>query len=174
MAIDLYGEEYESLSEYSKKLVKLESQRPSYKVRVNSISYYPHSGLSISLIDDVTKQELKESSYSPGIYSVWDGVPNKSNCLYVGGTNYCIRQRVYRFMKELFDLSRDDEDHPAAKKCRRMGQDPHNIYVKFIPRDEFPIITNANAMIQEIKLELIVDEYMAKELKARYNRKTKV
>lgn len=174
MSINLLGEEYDTLSEYSKKIIEIKSQKPIYYVKINNVKYYPNSGLNISLIDINKNEVLKSGLNISGIYSIWNGIPEKSNCLYVGGTNFSISSRIYRFMKELLNLSRRDENHPAAKKCRYSGQNPYNIYVKYISRAEFPIIINNPIIMNEIKLELIVDEYVAKLLNAKHNKKVKV
>ena len=69
----------------------------------------------------------------PGIYAIFEGKPDKENCLYVGlSETDTVTGRIYRFTKELLDCSRDDEDHPAAKKARNNRINPMNLYCKIL------------------------------------------
>lgn len=173
MAINLLGEEYESVDEYAKRLIRLGFSKPIYKIRINSITYYPNKGIDISIIDHETNESPRGITNTNGIYSVWDGIPNKGNCLYVGGTSNRINDRIYKFMKELCNVSRDDECHHAAKKTRLFEYDPHNIYVKILPKHEFPPIRNDFIDINDSNIELMIDEYIASILKPRYNMKVR-
>lgn len=172
MAKNLYGENYESLDEYAKRLIKVGFSKPTYKIRINSINYYPNRGIDIS-ITDLDNNILKSGTNFAGIYSVWEGIPNRTNCLYVGGSAVRINDRIYRFMKELCNVSRDDEDHPAAKKCRLFGHNPHDMYLKILPKCEFPEIRNDFVDINDDEIELFIDEYIAPLLSAKYNKKVK-
>lgn len=171
MARNLFGEDYESLDEYARRLIKVGYSRPTFKVRINSITYYPNLGIDISIMNLDNIKVRSVSSYG-GIYSLWDGEPAKTNCLYVGGSCVSIGDRIYRFMKELCDLSRDDEDHPAARKSRLAGVNPHNIYVKILPKHEFPTIKNDFTDMED-DIELFIDQYVAPIIGSRYNKKVK-
>jgi hypothetical protein len=171
MARNLFGEDYESLDEYGKRLIKVGYSKPTYRVRINNITYYPNLGIDISLVD-LDNNPVKSGSNFGGIYSLWNGLPAKTNCLYVGGSSVRINDRIYRFMKELCNLSREDEDHPAARKCRLSGQDIHNVYVKLLPKHEFPPIKNDFTDMDD-DIELFIDEYVAPLLCSNFNKKVK-
>ena len=173
MAINLLGEEYETLDEYAKRLVRIGFGKPTYKVRINSITYYPNRGIDISILDLDTNESPKGITNTGGIYSIWYGIPVRNNCLYVGGTSNRINDRIYKFMKELCNVSRDDECHPAAKKSRLLEYDPHNIYVTILPKHEFPPIRNDFIDINNDMIEVSIDEYVASILNPRFNIKVK-
>ena len=118
---------------------------------------------------DIPMTELPDT---PGLYLIYNkGDFNQYECMYAGEGN--IRYRVYRFEKELADKSRDDENHPAAKKVRRTGFIRHGdpIYVKYITkaeRDEVVVDTLCNYL----RLKQI-DEHIAHIARAKFNKRIK-
>lgn len=172
MAINLFGEKYESLEDYAKRLITVGYNQPTYKIRIRGIDYYPTKGLQFDLIDN-DDNIIKDTNCS-GIYSIWEGMPKKDNCLYVGGSVHGLRQRIYRFIKELCDVSRPDESHPAGKKCRYHKINPHNLYVKFLRKEDFPEMINEKLVMKnDNSIEQYIDEYVAPQLKSRFNKKVK-
>lgn len=173
MSVNLFGETYESAEEYAQRLIRIGLTKPTYKIRIDKIFYHPSRGIEISVLD-MSDKKIETGLNFPGIYSIWNGIPSKGNCLYVGGTTHRLNNRVYRFVKELCNVSRlGEESHPAAKKCRLFGYDPHNLYLKVIPKSEFPEIRNDFISMDEDGIEIFIDEYIAPMLNSRFNKKVR-
>lgn len=66
-----------------------------------------------------------------GVYALY----RNDECYYVGGTSRNIHGRVARFIKEVMGRSTDFEDHPAAKKFRKMfgEKDLDKLFVSAVP-----------------------------------------
>lgn len=162
MAVDLFGDTYVDNWEYARKVVTLGMNLPFYKV---SSVVLPSNGLSIRIFLEGfgTVQPRFSELDVPGLYAIYEKTSRQQSCLYVGATDYSMHQRVYRFVKELHDLSRDDENHPAARKARLDGVTPHNLYVKLFPRTMLPIMENMHVDF------MTLDETCAILLKSRYN-----
>jgi hypothetical protein len=162
MAVDLYGDTYVDNWDYARKIVTLGMGLPFYKV----FSYeLLNDGLGMSLHREGTffrKADITGVN-GGGLYVLYEKTKTQTSCLYVGATEYSMRQRVYRFMKELHDVSRDDEKHPAATKARFHGVTPNCIYAKFMPIRMMPKMKN-------LRIDFMtLDETCAILLKSRYN-----
>lgn len=122
-------------------------------------------GISLS----VSMKQLPDTS---GLYLIYykDSF-NQYECLYAGEGN--IRYRIYRFEKELADMSRLDEGHSAAKKLRRLGLIRHDddIYVKYITKSERDSVV-INTLCNHLKLKGI-DEHIAHISGAIFNKRIK-
>lgn len=166
MATDLYGDTYIDNWDYARKIVTYGIQRPFYQV---SSFVTPNKGCSIAFFEEGFHFLQPESGEidCPGLYAIYERTKNDLSCLYTGTSNYSMRQRVYRFIKELHGVSRHDEDHPGGKKARRAGIDPKNVYVKFFPRREFPKVQNLVVDFETL------DETIAILLKSRFNSRKK-
>lgn len=118
---------------------------------------------------DVNMRQLPETF---GLYLIYykDSF-NQYECLYAGEGN--IRHRIYRFEKELADMSRDDEGHSAAKKLRRLGLVRHDdeLYVKYITKAERDAVV-INVLCNHLKLKGI-DEHIAHVSGAIFNKRVK-
>lgn len=172
MAINLFGETIETAPEYAKRLITAGYAQPAYKIRIKSVQYWPFKSIKFDLIDE--NGEIVKNTNCSGIYTIWEGFPGRDNCLYAGGSVYGLRQRIYRFLKELFGVSRPDETHPAGKKCRHYGINPHNLYVKFLRSEDFPDMKNRNLILKDdASIECFMDQYVAPLLGTRFNKKVK-
>lgn len=162
MAVDLYGDTYVDNWDYARKIVTLGAKLPFYKV---SSLEMPNRGCSMALFLEgfnFFQPRFSEIDVS-GIYAIYEKTKVSTTCLYVGSTGYSMHQRVYRFVKELRGLSRDDEEHSAATKARRDGVSPEFIYAKLMPRTIFPKVNNLRVDYKTL------DETCAVMLKSRYN-----
>jgi hypothetical protein len=167
MSVDLYGESYISNWDYARKIVTLGMNLPFYKVHS---SVTPNNGCSMALYLEGFNlfQPNHREVDVPGLYAIYEKTWNSLTCLYTGTTGYSMHQRTYRFVKELHGVSRHDEDHPGARKARRAGVTPDNIFVKFFPRSEFPKAENLRVDYETL------DETCAILLKSRFNTKRKI
>ena len=166
MATDLYGETYVDNWDYARKIVTLGYSKPFY--RVNSVVTSDRECHITFFEEDNTFIQPRPSDIDcAGLYAIYEKTPTSLSCLYTGGSKYSMRQRVYRFVKELHGISRHDESHPGAKKARRAGVNPNNLLVKFFPKDEFPETEN---LIIEYET---LDETCAILLKSRFNTRKK-
>lgn len=161
MATDLYGKTYIDNWDYARKIVTLGTKLPFFYIR----SYVNDIGCSMSFhIDEKTFDEVSGKEFDcPGLYAIFEKKNGKFSCLYSGRSDNSMRQRVYRFMKELHGVSRDDENHPAGKKARRANINPKNLYVKFFDQSNFPVMENLRVQYSYL------DETVAVLLKARFN-----
>jgi len=100
---------------------------------------------------------------------------NQHVCVYSGESDTDIHYRVYRFVKELADMSRNDEGHSAAKKIRQLGILRHDddIYVRYITKLELYFIV-ASILCKHLSLILKnIDEILAYLSGAIFNKKVK-
>ena len=127
------------------------------------------SGVSIKCFDE--KENRVTLSESSGLYLIYKkGDFNQYECIYSGAGN--IRYRIYRFMKELHDMSRDDENHSGAKKARRFGLDREGpLYVRYMLQGERDSVV-VNMLCKHLRLKNI-DEHIAHICKARFNKRIK-
>lgn len=165
MLTNLFGETYETTGDYSRRLLLLGLKQPHYKV-----SREPFSNHKCALfIQDNSRQKVGYTVFDvPGLYAIYDGLPSKDNCLYVGISNSSVSFRIYRFIKELYNLSHKDENHPAAKKARRHGVTDKNLYFKFLPMDMFPSKSDNSCVNDNV-----LDEYLASMLQSKFNKKVR-
>lgn len=172
MSVDLFGEQVETSSDYAKRIVTAGYAQHTYRIRIKHVHFFPYKGVEFDLIDDMGI-EVKDMACS-GIYAIWEGYPSRDNCLYVGGSTADVRYRLYRFVKELFGVSRSDEGHSAGKKCRFQGVDPHNLYVKILHTENFPEMRDPDVVSKnDRRLECFIDEYIAPILNSRFNKKVR-
>jgi hypothetical protein len=166
MATDLYGDTYIDNWDYARKIVTIGINLPFYRV---SSFVTPNKGCSIDFFEEGFQFLRPEASKidCAGLYAIYESTKSNLSCLYTGTSNYSMRQRVYRFVKELHGVSRHDEDHPGGKKARRAGIDPRHIYVKFFPKQEFPKVENLVVDFETL------DETCAILLKSRFNTRKK-
>ena len=128
-------------------------------------------GVGLTFIDDKDRN-ISVSETETGLYLIYKkGDFNQYECLYAGAGN--IRYRIYRFIKELFDKSRDDESHSAAKKVRRLNLVSTNeeLYVKYISQAERDSIV-VNMLCSHLRLKNI-DEHIAHIAKSVTNKRIK-
>ena len=118
---------------------------------------------------DVNMRELPDT---PGLYLIYHRDSfNQYECLYAGEGN--IRYRIYRFEKELADMSREGEGHSAAKKLRRLGLIRHDddIFVRYITQHERDSVV-VDTLCKHLKLKGI-DEHIAHISGAVFNKRIK-
>lgn len=172
MSVDLFGKQVETAPDYAKRIVAAGYAQPTYRIRIKHVYFFPFKGIEFDLIDD-RGIEVRDTGGS-GIYAIWEGYPSRDNCRYVGGSTSDIRHRLYRFVKELFGVSRSDEGHAAGRKCRYHGVDPHNLYVKILHTENFPEMRNPDVVLKnDQRLECFIDEYVAPLLGAQHNKKVR-
>lgn len=166
MATDLYGGSYVDSWDYARKIITLGAKLPFYKL----VSEDTENGVSLELYIDEFGYFRKNMSDLdvPGFYVIYEKTPNSQTCLYVGSSLSSVSYRIYRYAKELRDKSRKDENHPGAAKARRAGISPDNIYIKYIPMSDLPVVQS-----DFIDLETL-DETLAIMLKSRFNTKRKI
>lgn len=162
MFTTLFGEEKLSRLEYAKLLISLSENRPPIFLRrhldlKHQISFGTY---------DLQNDKRIVVSQKPGIYTLFRRKFNSDECLYVGCTDCDIRNRIYRFIKELEGKSRKDETHPAATKARRDGiKSTDDLYARYILKEDVMKTTDP---FYHTWYETI-DEYMAYVLNSRYN-----
>jgi hypothetical protein len=103
-----------------------------------------------------------------GIYVIYATKDNKDECLYVGQTDVYVRQRLYRFFKEMAGCSHPEEDHAGARRAKEGGYfiDSHQYKVKYISWAEiYDISSQLHLHVDYNNL----DECIALYLKSRYN-----
>jgi hypothetical protein len=155
MPVDLYGESYMSYRDVARKLVTLGVSKPFYQMHIDA-----DNNISYSIVGNNQKVSLNH----PGIYVIYRKLDNRLEALYSGHSNNSISHRIYRFIKELQDRSRDDEDHYAAKKARHHGVTSNDTFmIKVLHRNEIPTFDNFRYDMNR------VDECIATLLKTRFN-----
>ena len=163
MAIDLYGDKCVNGWEYARKIVTKGANLPFYKLIVIPGLF----STTVDLQSEDYKFVPREKLYVPGFYAVYRRTLKTTECLYVGYSAADMHHRLYRFGKEFLDRSREDEDHPAARKIRNAGIPMHELYVKFMPKTDFPECKNARFDLNTL------DETLAILLKSRFNERKK-
>jgi hypothetical protein len=159
MPIDLYGDKFLTEREYARKLVTKGVNLPFYHYGISPYSWELLTYCQTENGEPISQTFLER----PGLYAIFQKNEKSGiECLYVGISHYSVRYRLYRFVKELVGMSRQDENHPAAEKARNAGVKPDNLLIKFLPLDEFPTV-DVRSKIDNI------DEHIASLLKAKYN-----
>lgn len=83
------------------------------------------------------------------IYKANNDPTQKDLCLYHGKAT-SIGGRLSRFYKEVKNMSRPDENHPAGKKYRKTwGEDMSDVYVKVYPCGD-------NSLTENVEVEMIM------------------
>jgi hypothetical protein len=142
-----------------------------------------NSDTRIASLTFYQKGEVITDVYKTGIYILWRKTGNMLECMYVGQTgkdvinpifpclvpNNTIRNRVYRWFKELLGKSRPTESHPGAKKAREeYGATVNDIwYLKIIPSETIEKVLKDNKVILTKTDQL--DEHVAHILKSMCN-----
>lgn len=165
MISTLFGPAYDG-SDYARKITTWASKNGEFlKIFVDRFS---GNELSFQLLDK--KNSIANRPYYGGLYAIYlfeQGKPSK--CLYVGTSSNNMSYRIYRFLKELLNISRHDETHPAATKARLDGITVEDdLRVMFFSWDQLPNPpgdTETECIYDEKRL----DEYVAKYLKSEYN-----
>jgi hypothetical protein len=163
MYTTLFGEDRLSALEYAKLLIDIAYSRPIHNLHrepdlKHQISFRTYNA------DNNEKVSLHER---PGIYMIFRKKFDVEECLYVGVSDSSIAYRLYRFIKELEDKSRDDESHPAAKKARKDGvKSTDKLYTRIIYKED--VFKNTDSFYHHLYNE--IDEYIAFIMKARYNK----
>jgi hypothetical protein len=170
MGYNLIDGYYECWNDYAQRIIATcYKEKPIYKIVVRSVNPSPVYTVDFDLIDG-SGRILQKSYSQPGLYLVWDDIPKKTNCLYSGGTTWSVKTRFHRFLKERFAVSRPDENHPGGRKAREFEISTENLYVQFIRSRDLPKMKDPKiANPKNETVELIVDEYIAYYLKARFN-----
>lgn len=155
MPTDLYGATFAGYREVARKIITIGAAKPFYKLTVddnNRISYL-HGNEKVAL-------------NFPGFYVIYRQQEGELEPLYSGYSSAAICNRIYRFMKELQGRSRPDESHPAARKMRRYGVKPTDVFlVKALSKEEIPDYSTFYYELDK------VDECIAYLLKTKYNNK---
>lgn len=129
MAYNLFGEYFEDKQEYSNRLIAKGMTCDILKVRYD----FNVGKKDIRLFFDVAYSNYNNTKHKkldvPGLYAIYDGIPSKDNCLYVGYSDKSCWTRIYRFMLELLSIKRVDMRHSAAIKARKNNISPDNIHV---------------------------------------------
>lgn len=164
----LFGDCIETCSTYAQRVITAGLSEPSYKIQIDKFDRSKKSiGLSFYMKKPVGFQKADSTKFIavPGLYVIYEGEPTtKEKCLYVGHSKQNIYYRIYRFMKELKNISRHDEGHSAAKKARQLNVNADNIYIKFIPEEKLPVMNGESSVNFEM-----LDQYIAHLLGAQYN-----
>jgi len=163
MKCTLFGS-YPDAEDYAQKIVSFAMTEGKFrKIQLNKftdreISYY---------ILDEDNCSLKKPEYG-GLYSLYLFKDNKPEfCLYVGSSSSNIGYRIYRFVKELLNKSRDDENHPGAKKARNAGiKITDDIRVMYFSWEDLP-----NPPEKCIYDPTRLDESVARLLKSKFNKR---
>lgn len=109
-------------------------------------------------------QQIPPSHFmQAGISMISMKIGEKEELLFVGMSTCDLRYRAYRFVKELLDMSRIDENHSGAEKFRQFSKLNRNkikeLTFRFSPaiKDE-----NMTKIERKIHLEQIRDEFKLK------------
>ena len=163
MSIDLFGDTFINGHEYARKVVTKSYSLPFYKIQVKK---YRSSGQLFENRYDIRYYNGRErvSLNESGLYAIYRKIGNKMEPLYNGSSDYSMSSRIYRFIKELDDASREDETHPGAKKAKRDGiKSSDELYVKVLFKRDFPSENDIRFPLVEL------DEYIAPLIKSKYN-----
>jgi len=139
---NLLGEYVYTPDEIAKSLV--ESCDTKYSIVID-----PSTKMGFNLVVD--KGLLKKNSDTvhqrTGLYAIY----KDHHCLYTGKSGKSMGTRLGRFVKEVRNMSRSDEKHPAAKKYRSMwGEDFSNMTVSVYPLNE-----QSGMTLDDVELSLI-------------------
>jgi hypothetical protein len=130
----------------------------SYTVRFKKTS----KGLALRYFDKYG-EPAQGVTEMPAYYLIYDGL--EQTPVYVGFGSFA-PQRIYRFFKELYGLSRKDEKHYGAKKYKDDHPEKKSINkgqwrVEFIYLSDLPEASKG--------IVRYADEYLAEKLHSRYN-----
>lgn len=108
-------------------------------------------GFTLSNGEGLLEEKQKGFHLRPGFYVIYRGHPEDSGkAMYVGESESSVGRRIGRFVKEVMNKSRADENHSAAKKWRTFfGSDLSDCYVRIFDEDN-----QVGATHKEIESEL--------------------
>ena len=125
----------------------------SQKLSCFKVSHNTGTDQGFTLSNDEGLLEEKQSGFhlKPGFYVIYKGHPEDSGeALYVGESEVSVGQRISRFVKEIMNKSRSDENHSAARKWRTyFGSELDDCYVRVFDEDIQSTVTH-----KEIESEL--------------------
>lgn len=140
--INLLGQHYLSADEIADRLLEVNFEHFRIAVRPDTIQ-----GFDLYTDDGVLRERELCHYNEAGMYSIH----KQSHCLYVGESGRSIGTRLSRWIKEINQKSRRDENHSAAKKYRSMwGNDLSGMTVRIYPCKEQETTTR-----DQIELALI-------------------
>jgi len=171
MPTNLFGKTFETTGDYSRRLLLLGLKQPHYKVsrEPSKTPIVDNNHQCALLIQDEIGKKINYTTFSiAGLYAIYNGLPGKDNCLYVGISSSSVSKRIYRFIKELHDISHKEESHPAAKKARQHGITDNNLYFKILPMNMFPKKNDDSYVADNV-----LDEYLAVMLQSKFNKKVR-
>jgi hypothetical protein len=158
---DLFGNDVEDFREYADRVIETGMKQKSYKIHSWNIHGLQKVGWTLLTIDKV--EVPKAVLNVPGTYIMFRGDPEKGGkCLLVSYSEHELSDRVYRFFKEYYNESTDDEGHSAAYKARCNKDNLDCYYYKFIPKHSYPKAQREHKLSQVVK-------NMAHKLDAEYN-----
>lgn len=151
-------------ADIAKKMIMKGLRNPFLKIVADQNRHSFFKNITLKFLDG--NDNVVSLANTPGFYAIFRDL----DCLYVGQTNVSIYGRVYRFVKELMDLSRDDENHSGAVKARKMGITIHdNLQLKYLENYEIAKIyedCNLNFFNRDTSH---LDEHIAFQMKALCN-----
>lgn len=160
----LFGQNLLDKTDCARIVIALARSNPAYELKR---LFALNRQISVGVYTEDQKVSLWGRS---GIYMIFRRKHEVTECLYVGATDHSVGDRLYRYMKELEDKSRPDENHPAAKKARLDGvKSTDNLYAHVVFKED--ILNNLDPMYHYMYNTL--DESVAEELNSRYNVKGK-
>jgi len=120
--INLVGEHIISADEIADRLLAANPEHFKIAIRPDTIQ-----GFELYTEDGILSEYESNHYMEAGMYSIH----KESHCLYVGESGRSIGTRLSRWIKEINQKSRPDENHSAAKKYRSMwGNDLSDMTVR--------------------------------------------
>ena len=98
MPTNLFGKTFETTGDYSRRLLLLGLKQPYYKV---SKELFNNHQCALLIQDEIGKKINYTTFSIAGLYAIYNELPGKDNCLYVGISSSSVSKRIYRFIKEL-------------------------------------------------------------------------
>lgn len=168
MSTNLFGEKYMSNPDYAKKIIQEGFKKPFWK-----IEYYPENeGIDNSKVFDIKDEngDVVTLSHYGGMYVIYRKIGDTLECHYAGQSYTNLRRRLFRYMVELAGYPGASGGHSGAKKAREDGVRPTDeLLIKILSNDEISKIFEKYGDDFWHKDTSIIDEYIAKDLKAKYN-----
>jgi hypothetical protein len=120
--INLLGEYIISADEIADRLLEANPEHFNIAIKPDTLQ-----GFELYTEDGILKEHEPGRHGEVGMYSIH----KDSHCLYVGESGRSIGTRLGRWIKEINQKSRSDENHSAAKKYRSMwGNDLNGMTVR--------------------------------------------
>jgi hypothetical protein len=126
--VNLLGQHYISADEIADRLLEVNSEHFRIAIKHDTVQ-----GFELYTEDGLLREHETCHYNDVGMYSIH----KESHCLYVGESGRSIGTRLSRWIKEINQKSRPDENHSAAKKYRSMwGNDLSGMTVRIYPCKE--------------------------------------